>query len=81
MDVGSLTILFTSVLVGNGHHTMFWIDCWITDPNLKTIFFILYWLVMDKDCTVASFLKKDRWSQNFINLSHPAAQSIQVHHH
>ena len=75
LDIGKYVILFSTVQIGNRVYTSFWHNCWITDSNLKITFSVLYWLAEDKDCTVAAFMSNKNWSQNFINLSHPVAQT------
>lgn len=65
LKVDHLQSSFTSILIGNGKYTLFWEDIWAANANIKSIFPTLYWLAIDRYCSVAIFMNKLSIDDNF----------------
>lgn len=56
---------FTSTSVSDGKHALFQDDLWARDANLKNIFPTLFWLAIDRTCSVVVFMSKPIIDENF----------------
>lgn len=60
-------IVLNSVIhrsVGNDMNTLFWKQNWVGKSNIATCFPILFWLEVDKECTIVSHRGDGGWKWN-----------------
>ncbi|GKE78455.1 hypothetical protein Tco_1544575 [Tanacetum coccineum] len=71
--------LFMKKKVGNGDHTLFWEDTWLTNSPLKTIFPRLYALECDKHASVAAKFRDSSMFASFRRAPRGGSEEEQLH--